>query len=216
MQEILFQTKNLTFNNSVAYPDCEIFGNKVTFITGGTPIDKSTFLKLLNKSLTKSTGEIYYNGASISLFDSVEMKNEIALISQGVFLFDASIRDNFRIFYDFRKEDPPSDEVISDFLKICKITYDVKKDCTTLSLSERQRVYTAIFLSFSPKVLMLDDPTSSFGGKDLSDVLESIILFCKSKGISVIIASDDSELSAVFAEEILHLNSGHILNSSLL
>ncbi len=216
MQEILFQTKNLTFNNSVSYQDCEILGNRVTFITGGSAIDKSTFLKLLNKSLTKSTGEIYYNGASISLFDSVEMKNEISLISQGAFLFDTSIRDNFKIFYDFRKEEPPSDEVILNFLKVCRITYDVRKDCTTLSLSERQRVYAAIFLSFSPKVLMLDDPTSSFDGKDLHDVLKSIISFCKDKGISVVIASDDSDLLGSFAEEILHLNSVHILNSSLL
>ena len=59
MNQILFETQNLSFNNIITYPDIKIPKNKVTFIRGKSGIGKSTLLKFFNKTLTQTSGDIF-------------------------------------------------------------------------------------------------------------------------------------------------------------
>jgi len=203
MNQILFETQNLSFNNIITYPDIKIPKNKVTFIRGKSGIGKSTLLKFFNKTLTQTSGDIFYCNKNINHLDSIELRKEISLISQGVFLFDDSIRNNFINFYNFRGEPVISDEEMQFFLKLCCIDFDLSRVCTTMSGGERQRIYMAIFLSFKPKVLMLDEPTSSLDSANSMQVITNVINYCKDTGVTVIIISHDNELIKNFSENTL-------------
>lgn len=203
MQNILFKTQGLSFNNSIFYNDITIPKNKVTFIVGESGVGKTTLLKMLNGVITPSGGEIFYNGKNLAEFDTICLRKEVSLISQEVFLFDRSIKENFQQFYDYREKECLSDEVINKLLSLCCIPISADSSCTTLSAGERQRVYLAIFLSFLPKVLLLDEPTSALDCNCSNKLLENIISFCKEKEISVIIVSHDRELTEKYGEEII-------------
>lgn len=197
---IIIKSNNLSFQNMIIYSDIMIPRGKVTFITGESGSGKSTLLKLINGTLPQSSGEIYYNGENTLESDSIKLRKEISLISQNIFLFPGSIKDNFIQFYEYRGLQYPTDEVIHEFLRLCCIPFSLDKDCSTMSGGERQRVYIAIFLSFEPKVIMLDEPTSALDNKNTMSVIENIILFCKEKNITVIIISHDKELIEEYAQ----------------
>jgi len=202
---VILETKKLSFLNNIHYQDIQILKDKVNFIVGSSGAGKSTLLRLFNGMLTPSGGEIFYNGQRLTQIDTIELRKEISLISQSVYLFDSSIRDNFRQFYEYRGMEVPSEEYMSKFLRMCQIQFPFDKDCTTMSGGERQRVYTAIFLSFLPKVIMLDEPTSALDKENSKKVIQNIVDFCKEKEISIIIVSHDNQIVDTFAENIIRI-----------
>ncbi|MEG0392966.1 MAG: ATP-binding cassette domain-containing protein, partial [Anaerovoracaceae bacterium] len=88
-------------------------------------------------------------------------RQNVLLVPQEVFLFEGNIRENFNIYYNFREKMPLSDEEMLRFLRICCMNFDLDTDCKTLSGGERQRVFLSIFLSCTPQILLLDEPTAA-------------------------------------------------------
>ncbi|MDV3428986.1 MAG: ABC transporter ATP-binding protein [Bacillota bacterium] len=208
MEEIILETKDLCFNNMINYKDMKISKGKVTFITGESGSGKSTLLKLFNGTLTQSKGKIYFNGEDTQQLNSIKLRKKISLISQNVFLFDASIKENFIKFYEYRGQNVPSDEKIKEILNICCITFPLDKDCRVMSGGEKQRIYIAIYLSFGPEIIMLDEPTSALDNKNTFAVIENILSFCKKNNSTVIIVSHDKELTEKFGESNITIERG--------
>ena len=203
MENIIFKTKNLVFNDSIHFPNINIPKNKVTFIVGKSGSGKTSLLKMFNGTVTQSSGDLFYNNANILDTETIQLRKEVLLISQSVFLFDGTIRDNFNEFYSYREEKAPDDDKIKLFLDICRLNFSLDKDCREMSGGEKQRLYIAIYLSFKPKVLMLDEPTSALDDENSHEIIRNILLFSKENGITVIIVSHDKELATVFADNTL-------------
>lgn len=203
LEEIILQTKDLSYNTMIHYKDISILQNKVNFIVGSSGIGKSTLLRLFNGTLSPSSGNILYKGEDISEINTIDLRKEVLLISQSVYLFDMNIRDNFKQFYEYRGMTAPSDEIMLEFLAMCNITFPLDKDCMTMSGGERQRVYIAIYVSFLPKVIMLDEPTSALDKENSHQVIQNVIEFCKKKGITVIIVSHDIAVTESFTENLI-------------
>ena len=210
MDNVIFETKDLSFHDTIHYQDIKVVKDKVNFIVGSSGTGKSTLLRMFNGTLTPSGGEIYYAGDNLLGMDTIKLRKEVSLISQSVYLFDKSIRDNFIEFYEYRGLPAPKDELMLEFLKLSQINFPLEKDCTTMSGGERQRVYIAIFLSFRPKVIMLDEPTSALDKDNGYNVIQNTISFCKSNSITVIIISHDNDLTEAFGENIIRIRGGSI------
>lgn len=207
MQDAIFEIENLSYNNMIKYDDMKIPKGKATFISGESGTGKSTLLKLLNGIYTPSSGRILYEGRDLSGFDTINLRKEVALVSQDVFLFDTTIECNFIRFYEYREKVPPGTDEMNRFLSLCGVTLPLDKDCATMSGGERQRVYMAVFLSFLPKVIMLDEPTSALDQKNSGIVIGNIISFCRENGMTIIIVSHDKALRERFAENNIVINS---------
>ncbi|WP_313339702.1 ABC transporter ATP-binding protein [Sedimentibacter sp.] len=203
MDSIILETKNLTFNGMISYSDIQIIKNKHNFIVGKSGTGKSTLLRLFNGTLSPSNGNIHFSGKDISEVDTIDLRHEILLISQSVFLFDTSIKENFKHFYEYRDLTPPTDEEIKYFLNLCSISFSLESNCTTMSGGERQRIYIAIFLSFKPKILMLDEPTSALDKQNSTNVIENVLSYCKDNDITVIIVSHDANITDKFSENTI-------------
>jgi putative ABC transport system ATP-binding protein len=201
------ETKDLSFKG-IRYQDIAIEENRVSFIVGRSGTGKSTLLRLFNGMLTPDTGILTYNGEDIEKIDTIALRREILLISQSVYLFDVSIRENFREFYGYRGMEMPTEKEMTDFLAMCRITFPLDKDTSNMSGGEKQRVYMAIFLSFLPRVVMLDEPTSALDRENGTEVIRNVIGFCREKGITMVIVSHDGSLTETFAENIITIEEG--------
>ncbi|HSP46480.1 MAG TPA: ATP-binding cassette domain-containing protein, partial [Clostridiaceae bacterium] len=172
MGNYILETKDLSFKG-IRYQDIVIEENKVSFIVGRSGTGKSTLLRLFNGMLSPDTGTITYHGKDIEGIDTIALRREILLISQSVYLFDVSIRENFREFYGYRGMEMPTEKEMVDFLAMCRITFPLDKDTSNMSGGEKQRVYMAIYLSFLPRVVMLDEPTSALDRENGLDVIRN-------------------------------------------
>lgn len=213
MDKNILEAKGLIFHD-IHYPDIYIIKNKVNFIIGSSGAGKTTLLRLFNATASPDNGKILYLGEDISKIDTIKLRNDILLVNQTIYLFDATIRENFLQFYEYRGEVAPTGQIMEKFLAICCIPFPLDHDCTRMSGGERQRIYMAILLSFYPKVLLLDEPTSALDKENSLMVMQNIAVFCKENETTLIVVSHDGKITEAFAENIINLQGGR-LNENL-
>jgi putative ABC transport system ATP-binding protein len=204
----LFSLKNIDYKNIIQYPDIEIYDGSVTFICGESGSGKSTLLKLLNGVISPTGGVIFYHGKNIEEYDPIKLRRDVLLISQSVFLFDLTIKDNFNHYYAYRDLPVLSDDEVKKYLDICTVNLPLDSPCNVLSGGERQRIFMAVHLSLKPKVLMLDEPTSALDDKNANALIENIKLFCKQNNQTLLIVSHDKSIANQYADRTINLTGG--------
>jgi len=200
--------KNVQYEDILKYPDIEIPETITTFICGESGSGKSTLLKLFNGVLSPSDGSIFYSGKALEEYDPIHLRQKILLVSQSVFLFDKSIKENFDEYRAYRGLDPLREEEIKRYLEICSVDLPLDSMCHVLSGGERQRVFLAINLSLHPKVLMMDEPTSALDDKNANTLMEQVKAHCKANQITLIVVSHDKDLAEIYADHVVTLSSG--------
>ena len=201
----IFEAKNLVFKDIIKYPHIQIKKNKTTFITGKSGCGKSTLLKLFNATVSKGLGEISYKGEEISKIDTIKLRREVILVSQNVFLFDCTIEENYKKYYEYRESKLPVKEHMEEYLKICDANFKLSKKCQDMSGGEKQRVFLAICMSFKPKVLMLDEPTSALDENTAYSFFTNIKKWALDNSITLIVVSHNAKLVEECADEKLLL-----------
>lgn len=203
LQPIL-TTRNLSFAG-IRYPDIAFQRQEINVICGPSGCGKSTLLRLCNRTLVPATGQVCLDGQDIRACDPLQLRREVLLAGQEVFLFDGSIADNFRQFYALRELPEPPQNGMRRFLDLCACPLSTDSSCGALSGGERQRVFLAVCLSFVPRVLLLDEPTSALDGDTARRFMTNLRDFAAQHGMSVILVSHDRELATRFAGNLLEL-----------
>lgn len=206
--DTILSTHSLRFLDFLSYPDLEIARGHSTFFCGESGCGKSTLLKLFNATVSPSAGTIFYDGRDITTMDTVSLRKEVLLVSQTIFLFDNTIAENFKLYYDFRDEEPPSETEMAQFLSLCCADFPLTIDCNTLSGGERQRVFLAIHLSFLPNVLMLDEPTSALDEATAHRFFSGVKTFFNDLGKTLVVISHDNALAEQYADTLIRLKKG--------
>ena len=204
----LFELKNVTYQNIISYPDLKIAAGEVTFICGESGSGKSTLLKLLNGIVSPTTGQITYSTENMNYCDPIMLRREILLVGQTVYLFDMSVKDNFKEFYSYRDLENISEDEMKMYLNICSVNFPLDNMCHIMSGGERQRIFIAINLSFQSKILMLDEPISALDDKNANILIENIKLYCNKNGKTLIVVSHDKAIAEKYADTIINLSGG--------
>jgi ATP-binding cassette subfamily B protein len=164
-------------NVSFSYEDHPIVLDRVSFICrpgqmiallGGPGSGKSTLINLLPRFYDYTSGLLTLDGIDLKHYPRAFLRKQIGLVEQEPFLFSRSIREN--ISYGVDREVSEEDLVtaskaaaIHDVILSFPEGYDtmVGEKGVTLSGGQKQRIAIARTLLKNPKILVLDDATSS-------------------------------------------------------
>ncbi len=182
-------------------------------IVGPTGSGKSTIIKLILRFFELSSGKINIDDVNIKDYSLKNLRSQISLVSQDIFLFADSIYNNISLFNkeisDKDVESAAKEIGILDFINNLPggFNYNVKERGVMLSEGQRQLISFLRAYVSNPKILILDEATSSIDSRT-----EQLIQYATNKIIegktSIIIAH---RLSTILnADKILYLDNGMI------
>lgn len=182
--------KNLTKTykqKTVLSIDQAEFRQGLTAITGTNGCGKTTLLNILAGQLTYNSGDILYLDQSYSK----SLAKDISLVEQKPLLFNRSVYDNIAYPLKLRayKHQDIKDRV-NHYLHAFKLESIGKQNAHNLSGGEMQKVAIARAMIFSPKLLMLDEPTNNID-KDSTGVIEKAMRDYADKGNTVLLVTHD-------------------------
>ena len=136
-------------------------------IVGHTGAGKTSTINILTRFYDIQKGNILLDGVDISTIDKQELRKHISLVLQDVFLFSGTIESNINLnnpdisFESVKKaaEIVGADKFIMDLPDQYK--EPVKERGATLSVGQKQLISFARALAYDPKILILDEATSS-------------------------------------------------------
>jgi ABC-type multidrug transport system fused ATPase/permease subunit len=141
-------------------------GEKVAFV-GATGAGKTTIISLINRFYDVNNGEILVDGINIKNLKQRELRKNIGVVLQDVFLFSGDIKTNIDLGYDLISLETIDESIrntgLEDFINTLPegIYHKVTERGTTLSTGQKQLISFARALAFNPKILILDEATSS-------------------------------------------------------
>jgi ATP-binding cassette, subfamily B, multidrug efflux pump len=172
-------------------------------LLGATGSGKTTIINLLPRFYDPTDGRIYIDGQDIRSVSLESLRSQIGIVLQETTLFTGSIRDNIA----FGRTDATQDEVIAaakaaaahEFILSFPEGYETRvgERGTTLSGGQKQRLAIARALLMNPRILILDDSTSSVDltteyeiQKALDRLMEGRTSFVIAQRISTVLNAD--------------------------
>lgn len=202
----IFSTESIAFKDIIQFPDIIIEPHTPTFVVGKNGSGKSTLFKMFNRTLSPSSGRILYNGCDITSVAPLDIRKQVLLVTQQVFLFDSTIQDNFDKFYALTGQKKLTPQEIEAHLALTNANFGLDSTTRTLSGGERQRVYLALYLSFKPEVLLLDEPTAALDKESAIAVMTNVLDYCAKSKITCVVISHDESIVSRFAKQIVRLS----------
>ncbi len=188
-------------------------GQKIA-IVGPTGAGKTTIVKLLMRFYDVNKGEIIIDGHNIKDFTRGDLRKQFGMVLQDTWLFGGTIKDNIK----YGKPDATQAEVIEaakaanvhHFIKTLPNSYDmvINEESTNISAGQKQLLTIARVILTDPKILILDEATSSIDTRTELQIQSAMDNLMKGR-TSFIIAHRLSTIKN--ADLILVMNNGDIV-----
>lgn len=186
-------------------------------VTGASGSGKSTLMNLLAGLDRPSSGSIRVQGKLISELDKNELalyrRHQVGMIFQSFNLVSSySALENVAFPLLFagvaKKERAKRAELMLE-----KVGLYPRKDHRPYELSggEQQRVAIARALINQPKILLADEPTGNLDSKTSSRIVQALSDLNKKQGLTVIMISHEESLLDEFADDVIHLQDGKVI-----
>ncbi|HUS18571.1 MAG TPA: ABC transporter ATP-binding protein [Terriglobales bacterium] len=187
-------------------------GETAAFV-GHTGAGKTTIISLLLRFYDVQRGAIKIDGVDIREMNLDDLRGRFGVVLQDPFLFSGTVRENIRLgtthIEDTAVEQAAEDVNVADFIRTLPGGFDekIRERGSTLSTGQKQLISFARALAHDPKILVLDEATSSVDTETEVRVREALSRMVSGR-TSVIIAHRLSTIQQ--ADKILVMHKGKL------
>jgi ABC-type multidrug transport system fused ATPase/permease subunit len=195
--------------------DLEVEAGKTVALVGPSGSGKTSLVALIARLYDPDEGEVLVDGADVREVDVTSLRSEIAFVADDSFLFTATVAENIA----YARPDASIEEIeaaarraqADGFIRELPDGYETRvgERGLTLSGGQRQRVAIARALLADPRILILDDATSSVDATTEA-AIKAGLREAMAGRTTFIIAHRLSTVS--LADEIVVLDGGHIVD----
>ena len=213
---------NLKISNvTKKYPGCvandnvslEFNSGKIYALLGENGAGKSTLVKILSGVIIPDEGKIYLNENNLKLNSPLDAKkNDIGMVFQHFNLFETlSVFENLIIDSDEQREGLR--EKIDSIMRKYNFSIDLDIPVLNLSAGQKQKVEIIRCLIRSPKVLIMDEPTSVLTEQETSELFLSLKKFSE-EGILIIYITHKLKEVMELCDEVAVMRRGKLVSVS--
>ena len=199
-------------------------GSDPVFVIGPSGAGKSTLLRCINRLVEPDAGVIRLDGVEVTALQGAalrEARRRMGMIFQEFNLVERlTVMENVlsgRLGYvslwsAWRRRFPPED-IEAAFTTLARVGLAgfENKRADALSGGQRQRVGIARALVQRPRILLVDEPTSSLDPKTSDAVMRLIVDLAAEDGIPALVNIHDVPIARAFARRIVGLNAGRVV-----
>jgi ATP-binding cassette, subfamily B, multidrug efflux pump len=194
--------------------DIKVHKGQTVALIGATGAGKSSIINLLSRFYEIQKGAIYIDGFNLKELDIHSVRKHISVVLQDVFLFSGTVMENIRLF----NKNISVDQIIETakllgahkFIEKLPNGYfqEVHERGATLSVGQRQLISFVRAMVNNPRVLVLDEATSSIDN-ETEEVIQHAIKIMMEGRTSIVIAHRLSTIQ--YASEIIVMDKGQIV-----
>ena len=189
-------------------------------ILGTSGSGKSTLLNLFGGLDRPTSGEILFDGKSLSPLTSLEMSryrlNSVGMIFQNFNLIPTmTALENVALSLAFAGSGRQERKIRAlKLLESVGLAHRATHRPSELSGGEQQRVSSARAIANNPQVLLADEPSGNLDSSRAGEVMELLNEMRLKDGRTVILVTHDQELASRYATRILRLKDGKVVNDT--
>ena len=217
MIDIKNLTKSFGQNEVLKGIELSIERGEVVAIIGPSGSGKSTFLRCMNLLETPTSGEVIFNGNSLTAKDTKleQLRQNMGMVFQNFNLFPhKKVIDNILLAPTLLKKGNNSDLQQTAMTLLDKVGLADKADAypSQLSGGQKQRVAIARALAMNPEVLLFDEPTSALDPEVVGDVLEVMQNLAK-EGMTMVVVTHEMNFAKDVSNKVVFMADGYVVES---
>ncbi len=208
-----YSDKNILALNNI---NLELNSGESIAIVGPSGSGKSTLVNLILRFFDPDEGEVLIDGKNLKSIKIASLRENIAIVSQDTLLFHGTVFENIHFGNQIANKEnimrSAKESGAHDFIEKLPNSYDtmVGENGANLSGGERQRIAIARAILRNPKILILDEPTSSLDSEAENKIKITLNSISKNR-TTITIAHRLSTI--INADRIIVLDQGKIISS---
>lgn len=183
-------------------------------IIGASGCGKTTTLKMINRLIKPTSGQILIDGKDIDTFNKTELRRSIGYVIQQMGLFPhMTIKENIELIQKLEKKD--KEEIEANTLRLMKLMdlndEYLSKYPTNLSGGQQQRVGVARALANDPKIILMDEPFSALDPITRVNLQDELVELHKKMDTTIVFVTHDMDEAIKIADRICIMKDGNVV-----
>lgn len=195
--------------------DLQFNEGEINVLIGPSGCGKTTTMKLLNRLIEHTDGDILIDGKNLKDFDTIELRRQTGYVIQNIGLFPhMTIYDNVATVPKLLKWDKSKiDQRVDELLELVHLAPDTyrKRFPSELSGGQQQRIGVIRALAAEPSTILMDEPFSALDPISRESLQDELVNLQKEIKKTIVFVTHDMDEAIKIADQIILMKDGEVV-----